>query len=162
MGATAAEGSQINRSLSALGNVVNALTDPRGKQHVPFRCGQRPGMQACIAGRARAVRCAQSAANGSGSAAQVRIRCASHARRRPLLLGASPARRDSKLTRVLQDSLGGTARTVLIICCSPSLFNDAETLSSLRFGCRAKVWRAAAGRAAHRVHGSGGGDGGAA
>lgn len=31
------------------------------------------------------------------------------------------------------------ARTVLIICCSPSLFNDAETLSSLRFGVRAKV-----------------------
>lgn len=30
------------------------------------------------------------------------------------------------------------ARTVLIICCSPSLFNDAETLSSLRFGVRAK------------------------
>lgn len=50
-----------------------------------------------------------------------------------------PRRRDSKLTRVLQDSLGGTARTVLIICVSPSLFNDAETLSSLRFGIRAKV-----------------------
>lgn len=46
---------------------------------------------------------------------------------------------DSKLTRVLQDSLGGTARCVLIICCSPSLFNDAETLSSLRFGIRAKA-----------------------
>lgn len=34
------------------------------------------------------------------------------------------------------------ARTVLIICCSPSLFNDAETLSSLRFGVRAKVRQA--------------------
>lgn len=31
------------------------------------------------------------------------------------------------------------ARTVLVICCSPSLFNDAETLSSLRFGIRAKA-----------------------
>lgn len=39
MGLTAAEGSQINKSLSALGNVVNALTDPRGKLHVPYRCG---------------------------------------------------------------------------------------------------------------------------
>ncbi|GLC44581.1 hypothetical protein PLESTB_001321400 [Pleodorina starrii] len=46
--------------------------------------------------------------------------------------------RDSKLTRVLQDSLGGSARTVLIICCSPCLENAAETLSSLRFGSRAK------------------------
>ncbi|EFJ40297.1 Kif5 kinesin, partial [Volvox carteri f. nagariensis] len=44
--------------------------------------------------------------------------------------------RDSKLTRVLQDSLGGSARTVLIICCSPCLENAAETLSSLRFGSR--------------------------
>lgn len=37
VGQTAAEGSQINKSLSALGNVVNALTDPRGKSHVPYR-----------------------------------------------------------------------------------------------------------------------------
>ncbi|GFR49966.1 hypothetical protein Agub_g12104, partial [Astrephomene gubernaculifera] len=46
--------------------------------------------------------------------------------------------RDSKLTRVLQDSLGGTSRTVLIICCSPVRENAAETMSSLRFGSRAK------------------------
>jgi hypothetical protein len=45
-----------------------------------------------------------------------------------------PLCRDSKLTRVLQDSLGGTARTVLIICCSPSFSNSFETLSTLRFG----------------------------
>ena len=38
----------------------------------------------------------------------------------------------------LQDSLGGTANTALIICCSPSLDNAAETLSSLRFGVRAR------------------------
>lgn len=56
-----------------------------------------------------------------------------------LLPGCLPVRlcRDSKLTRVLQDSLGGTARTVLIICCSPSLSNASETLSTLRFGQRA-------------------------
>lgn len=39
---------------------------------------------------------------------------------------------------VLQDSLGGTANTALIICCSPSMDNAAETLSSLRFGVRAR------------------------
>lgn len=38
----------------------------------------------------------------------------------------------------IQDSLGGTANTALIICCSPSLDNAAETLSSLRFGVRAR------------------------
>ncbi len=46
--------------------------------------------------------------------------------------------RDSKLTRILQESLGGNSRTTLIINCSPSSYNDAETLSTLRFGMRAK------------------------
>ncbi|XP_029004955.1 kinesin-1 heavy chain-like isoform X3 [Betta splendens] len=35
--------------------------------------------------------------------------------------------RDSKMTRILQDSLGGNCRTTMVICCSPSSFNDAET-----------------------------------
>ena len=46
--------------------------------------------------------------------------------------------RDSKLTRILQESLGGNSRTTLIINCSPSSYNDSETLSTLRFGIRAK------------------------
>ena len=46
--------------------------------------------------------------------------------------------RDSKLTRVLQDSLGGNSKTTLIVTCSPSPFNEAETISTLRFGVRAK------------------------
>lgn len=75
------EAKNINRSLSALGNVINALTDKK-YTHVPYR--------------------------------------------------------DSKLTRVLQESLGGNAKTSLIITCSPSNFNEQETLSTLRFGQRAK------------------------
>ena len=47
--------------------------------------------------------------------------------------------RESKLTRVLQESLGGNAKTALIITCSPSVYNESETLSTLRFGLRAKV-----------------------
>ncbi|KAJ3896467.1 kinesin heavy chain [Lentinula edodes] len=46
--------------------------------------------------------------------------------------------RDSKLTRILQESLGGNSRTTLIINCSPSSYNESETLSTLRFGIRAK------------------------
>eukprot|EP00928_Gymnodinium_smaydae_P099569 TRINITY_DN9540_c0_g1_i1.p1 TRINITY_DN9540_c0_g1~~TRINITY_DN9540_c0_g1_i1.p1 ORF type:complete len:710 (+),score=198.58 TRINITY_DN9540_c0_g1_i1:253-2382(+) len=76
------EAKNINRSLSALGNVINALTDKK-HTHVPYR--------------------------------------------------------DSKLTRVLQESLGGNAKTSLIITCSPSLFNEQETLSTCRFGQRAKL-----------------------
>ena len=44
----------------------------------------------------------------------------------------------SKLTRVLQESLGGNSKTCLIITCSPSIYNESETLSTLRFGERAK------------------------
>ncbi|CAE7857032.1 unnamed protein product [Symbiodinium microadriaticum] len=76
------EAKNINRSLSALGNVINALTD-RKSNHVPYR--------------------------------------------------------DSKLSRVLQESLGGNAKTSLIITCSPSYFNEQETVSTLRFGQRAKM-----------------------
>ncbi|CAG9331391.1 unnamed protein product [Blepharisma stoltei] len=47
--------------------------------------------------------------------------------------------RDSKLTRVLQDSLGGNSKTALIITCSPSPYNEEETISTLRFGIRAKA-----------------------
>ncbi|KAI0599368.1 P-loop containing nucleoside triphosphate hydrolase protein [Biscogniauxia sp. FL1348] len=80
-GQTLEEAKKINKSLSALGMVINALTDGKSS-HVPYR--------------------------------------------------------DSKLTRILQESLGGNSRTTLIINCSPSSYNDAETLSTLRFGMRAK------------------------
>uniref|UniRef100_A0A0G4FSF9 Kinesin-like protein n=1 Tax=Chromera velia CCMP2878 TaxID=1169474 RepID=A0A0G4FSF9_9ALVE len=80
-GSTLDEAKMINKSLSALGNVINALTDPKVK-HIPYR--------------------------------------------------------DSKLTRILTESLGGNAKTCLMVACSPSLFNEAETVSTLRFGMRAK------------------------
>ncbi|PBK96876.1 kinesin heavy chain [Armillaria gallica] len=80
-GQTLEEAKKINKSLSALGMVINALTDAKVK-YIPYR--------------------------------------------------------DSKLTRILQESLGGNSRTTLIINCSPSSYNEPETLSTLRFGIRAK------------------------
>ena len=44
--------------------------------------------------------------------------------------------RDSKLTRILQESLGGNARTTMIICASPASYNESETKSTLLFGQR--------------------------
>ena len=38
----------------------------------------------------------------------------------------------------MQESLGGNSKTCLIITCSPSIYNESETLSTLRFGERAK------------------------
>ncbi|KAF2262712.1 kinesin-domain-containing protein [Lojkania enalia] len=81
-GQTLEEAKKINKSLSALGMVINSLTDGKST-HIPYR--------------------------------------------------------DSKLTRILQESLGGNSRTTLIINCSPSSYNDAETISTLRFGMRAKT-----------------------
>jgi kinesin family protein 5 len=47
--------------------------------------------------------------------------------------------RDSKLTRILQESLGGNAKTTIVICASPASFNEAETKGTLDFGKRAKT-----------------------
>ena len=46
--------------------------------------------------------------------------------------------RDSKLTRLLQDSLGGNTKTVMIAAVSPADYNYDETLSTLRYASRAK------------------------
>ena len=76
------ESKKINQSLSALGNVIAALTDPRGRQHIPYR--------------------------------------------------------DSKLTRILEDSLGGNCKTTMMAMISPALEAFFESLSTLKFANRAK------------------------
>jgi kinesin family protein 3/17 len=75
------EATKINLSLSALGNVIAALSLGK-KGHIPYR--------------------------------------------------------DSKLTRLLQDSLGGNAKTVMLTAVSPADYNFEETLSTLRYANRAK------------------------
>ena len=71
----------INSSLSALGNVMSALSDKK-RHHIPYR--------------------------------------------------------DSKLTRLLQDSLGGNTRTSIICCVSPCVSAVEETSSTLHFADRAR------------------------
>lgn len=46
--------------------------------------------------------------------------------------------RDSKLTRILQDSLGGNSRTTMIACVSPAESNYEESLSTIRYASRAR------------------------
>ncbi|XP_044736037.1 chromosome-associated kinesin KIF4-like [Chrysoperla carnea] len=46
--------------------------------------------------------------------------------------------RDSKLTRLLQDSLGGNSITLMIACVSPAAYNLDETVSTLRYADRAR------------------------
>uniref|UniRef100_A0A672F758 Kinesin-like protein n=1 Tax=Salarias fasciatus TaxID=181472 RepID=A0A672F758_SALFA len=82
-GARLREGANINRSLLALGNVINTLADPKSKKtHIPYR--------------------------------------------------------DSKLTRILKDSLGGNCRTVMIANISPSSLSYDDTHNTLKYANRAK------------------------
>uniref|UniRef100_A0A8D1LMK9 Kinesin-like protein KIF21A n=1 Tax=Sus scrofa TaxID=9823 RepID=A0A8D1LMK9_PIG len=46
--------------------------------------------------------------------------------------------RDSKLTRLLQDSLGGNSQTIMIACVSPSDRDFMETLNTLKYANRAR------------------------
>ncbi|NXU65046.1 KIF27 protein, partial [Horornis vulcanius] len=46
--------------------------------------------------------------------------------------------RDAKITRILKDSLGGNAKTVMITCISPSSLDFDESLNSLKYANRAK------------------------
>ncbi|KAL8444171.1 hypothetical protein Emed_006343 [Eimeria media] len=107
------ETQSINKSLLALGNVVNALAGgpPRGPS-----AASRGGP-------------AEGGATGGGLQAGPGGPGAPRRRHVPY--------RESKLTRLLRTSLGGSALAVLIICCSPHSRNLQETLSALRFGDRA-------------------------
>ena len=49
-----------------------------------------------------------------------------------------PPYRDSKLTRLLQDSLGGNSRTIMIACVSPADYNVEETTNTLRYATQAR------------------------
>ncbi|CAJ1963161.1 unnamed protein product [Cylindrotheca closterium] len=46
--------------------------------------------------------------------------------------------RDSKLTRLLQDSLGGNSRTIMLACVSPADSNTEESVNTLRYASRAR------------------------
>jgi len=76
------ESKKINQSLSALGNVISALTESKPRAHIPYR--------------------------------------------------------DSKLTRILEDSLGGNCKTTMMAMVSPAMEGFAESLSTLKFANRAK------------------------
>ena len=74
---------KINSSLSALGNVISALSDSKGpREHIPYR--------------------------------------------------------NSKLTRILEDSLGGNCKTTFMAMVSPSVDSFNETSSTLKFSSRVK------------------------
>jgi len=46
--------------------------------------------------------------------------------------------RDSKLTRLLKDSLGGNTKTLMIACISPTYLSIDETINTLKYASRAR------------------------
>mmetsp|Transcript_1486 Transcript_1486/g.2033 ORF Transcript_1486/g.2033 Transcript_1486/m.2033 type:complete len:202 (-) Transcript_1486:2-607(-) len=74
------EAQSINKSLSALGDVIGALTS--GSQHVPYR--------------------------------------------------------NNPLTMLMSDSIGGNAKSLMFVCCSPSGYNQKESQQSLDFAKRCR------------------------
>lgn len=52
--------------------------------------------------------------------------------------GAYVPYRDSKLTRLLKDSLGGNTKTIMISCISPSYLAYEETVNTLKYAARAR------------------------
>lgn len=46
--------------------------------------------------------------------------------------------RDSKLTRLLKESLGGNTKTIMIACISPSSYSYEETMNTLKYAVRAR------------------------
>eukprot|EP00435_Cladocopium_sp_Y103_P063980 s1255_g25.t1 len=86
------------------------------------------------------------AINRSLSALTNVIMSLSH-RRKPLAAGYRQPfvrYRDSKLTFLLRDSLGGNSKTIIAACISPSALCFGETLSTLKFAARAKHIRCTA------------------
>ena len=46
--------------------------------------------------------------------------------------------KENLLTKLMQDSLGGNAKTLMFVNCSPSVYNDSETKNSLEYAKRVK------------------------
>jgi centromeric protein E len=60
--------------------------------------------------------------------------------------------RDSKLTRLLQPSLGGNAQIAIICTITPAVANLEETKNTLKFASRAKRIKSSAQVTVHRLH----------
>ena len=115
------EAKGINKSLSALGNVVSALVE---RDRVGAFGGNPPVAGSTPDG-------ADEADSPSGASSKSGV-----PKQTPP--SSHVPYRDSKLTFLLQESLGGNARATLVVCLSPDVADTAETMSSLRFGARAR------------------------
>ncbi|KAK2951664.1 putative Kinesin heavy chain [Blattamonas nauphoetae] len=120
------EGANINRSLLALGNCINALAtmEQKAKETPKPTFNLKPANSSTPPPTAIQQRFAIRKVEKKE---EKRVQQAPHV---PF--------RDSKLTRILKDSLGGNTRTLMIVNIAPSAKYYEETHNSLKYGARAK------------------------
>lgn len=151
-----AESVQINHGLLALGNVIAALAESPDKTNTSPRVANSQNKKPRNSSRSRSRTTPPSdnsngAANGepgphSNDSEDSRAKGTKRRSRTPLSLirntgkgaGAHIPYRDSKLTRLLRDSLGGNSRTCFIACISPCQVDFHESRSTLRYAERAR------------------------
>jgi len=118
-GARLREGSNINKSLTTLGRVIAALSSSSAT--LPTASSSR---QSLVPSRLSTTPRSSTAASSRGTLKEV------------------VPYRDSVLTYLLKDSLGGNSKTAMIACISPSDYD--ETLSTLRYASQARRIRTSA------------------
>ncbi len=125
---------KINSSLLALSNVISALTkDSRRDSKVSATTRSSHGR-----GRGKGRRMGRDSRTASifsaaNSSPGVPIQVNSPTHSQPHI-----PYRDSNLTKLLMDSLGGEAVTLFIACCSPAAQHAGETIGTLNYAMRAK------------------------
>ncbi|CEM07092.1 unnamed protein product [Vitrella brassicaformis CCMP3155] len=112
------EGSFINKSLTTLGMVISRLAEMQEQQERDSKTTGSPKRPSLAPGRPSLKR-SKAVVNVGATSIHIPYR-------------------NSKLTYILSDSLGGNSRTCMIACISPALSNVSETLSTLRFATRVK------------------------
>ncbi|KAJ3065134.1 kinesin-like protein Klp8 [Podochytrium sp. JEL0797] len=116
------EGANINKSLTTLGKVISTLAEASSNEVVSLsRKSSAKSLKAVAAG-------------GGGGA----MEGTSNAATSPSRSSVFVPYRDSTLTWLLKDCLGGNSKTVMVATISPSDTSYDETLSTLRYADRAK------------------------
>lgn len=128
------EAQAINKSLSALGDVISALAAEQ--PHIPYRYAGVPWLGPFPGFGVRGVRDRPlgRACLSPGSTLQAGTRVRSRH-----VLSPPASRRNHKLTMLMSDSLGGNAKTLMFVNVAPSDSNLDESMNSLVYATRVRT-----------------------
>merc|ERR1712113_1060783 len=120
-----------------MGLMLVIMMEVTDKESNRKRCGK-----ISIVDLAGSERLAKSGATGDGQKEAIEINKSLTALGDVMMAFTSKAKlipyRNHKLTQLMQDSLGGTAKTLMFVNISPSSSNADETINSLKYASRAR------------------------